>query len=102
MLWLASVPDSVAERQRERALISVVDRVVNAVCILVALLSEQRAVDSDENIMEGGVTIRRRRKTRAPVSLFSSLVDFFCRATHTQSVCAAQYMLWPGVWKTLL
>jgi len=35
--------------------------------LLVALLTEQRAVDSDENIMEGGVTIRRRRKTRAPV-----------------------------------
>ena len=54
-------------------LISVVGRVVNAVCVLLlaALLSEQRAVDSDENIMEGGVTIRRRRKTRAPVSRLS-------------------------------
>jgi len=90
MLWLASVPDSVAERQRERALISVVDRVVNAVCILVALLSEQRAVDSDENIMEGGVTIRRRRKTRAPVSLFSSLVDFFLpRHAHAKRMRSA-------------
>jgi len=37
-------------------------------CTRIALLSEQCAVDSDENIMEGGVTIRRRRKTRAPVS----------------------------------
>lgn len=39
--------------------------------LFVALLSEQRAVDSDENIMEGGVTIRRRRKTRAPVCIRS-------------------------------
>jgi len=40
-----------------------------SVFVFAALLSaEQRAVDSDENIMEGGVTIRRRRKTRAPVT----------------------------------